>query len=95
MLKPNIQYADVFTARHPKDKVARLLDGAGGGFEDETTIEGPFTYIDRTRLEVGEEYEVWLRGIQMRQSVWLVRLASVSAVFANAGALKFIKVEPR
>jgi hypothetical protein len=92
-----VSTATVFNDGYPKAAVAELLKDAGGGFENNTTIEGPFRYSTHgVPPVVGTTYEIWLRDGQMKQSVWEVICTSIGELGApDGGYLKFDKVKPR
>ena len=89
--------ATVFNDGFPKTRVADLLQDAGGGFESNTAIEGPFRYATNgVPPVVGSTYEIWLRDDQMRQSVWEVICRSIGNLGAqDGGYLTFEKVRLR
>lgn len=76
------------------EPVAKLLQDAGGGFDERNEVEGPFTYLRRSLLIVGNRYRIWLTDANMRDSWWVVKLSSMTSEFTDGGVLKFTKIQP-
>jgi len=97
--RPVAALGDIFSAAvykdtFPKDKVAELISGVGGGSETNTTIEGPFRYaVHGVPLVVGSTYEIRMRNDEMGESKWKVKCTSIGELGApDGGYLKFDKI---